>query len=163
MSTPIKNEEREDVKRNRALIRAAMVDFIKNERRAATVQELCEITGLSDKTVKAHKKHIKLGDGKANIYQDLTHDVVMAIYKKAKGYTLPSEKLMPRGVGMGETVIERHDIEVHYPADTAAAKLFLQLVEGFSERKETKHSGEVKGSGAFTFNYLAPKEPPSNE
>ena len=154
-------DEREDVKRNRAEIRKVMLRTIKNEHRAATVQEICEQTGLSEKTVKAHRKHIKLGDGKANIYQDLTHDVLLAIYKKATGYTYQSEKLMTvsGGAGLGSAV-ERHDITLFVQADTAAAKLWLQMVEGFSEKQETKLSGTVatKGTG-FAFHYLVPKEP----
>lgn len=151
---------REDASRNRAEIRRVMLDFIKNEHRSPTVQEICEATGLSDKTVKAHKRHIKLGDGSANIYQQLTHDVIMAIYKKARGYTYDSEKLLVVSGGKGEpSAVERHDITMHVQPDMSAANLWLKAIEGMSDRSETKHSGEIKGGGGFTFNYVAPKEP----
>ncbi|MDF7809921.1 hypothetical protein [Hymenobacter sp. YC55] len=154
---------REDASRNRAEIRRVMLDYIKNEHRSPTVQEICEATGLSDKTVKAHKKHIKLGDGSSNIYQQLTHDVVMAIYKKARGYTYPSEKLLVVSGGKGEpSEVERHDITMHVQPDMAAANLWLKAIEGMSDKSETKHSGEIKGGGGFHFEYVAPAAP-SNE
>jgi hypothetical protein len=154
---------REDASRNRAQVRQVMVDFIKNEHRSPSVQEICEATGLSDKTVKAHKKHIKLGDGSANIYQQLTHDVVMAIYKKARGFTYTAEKLLTvsQGAGFGSNV-ERHDITMVVHPDMAAANLWLKAIEGMSEKTDTKHSGEINGGGGFHFEYVAPA-PPSNE
>lgn len=154
-------EPREDVKRNRAEIRKVMLRYIKNEHRAATVQEICEETGLSEKTVKAHRKHIKLGDGKTNMYQHLTHDVMLAIFKKSIGYTYESEKLLTvsSGAGLGSSV-ERHDITLFVQPDMGAAKLWLQMVEGLSEKQETKHSGSIAtGAAAFTFNYVVPTEP----
>jgi hypothetical protein len=156
--------EREDVSRNRAKIRRVILDFIKNEGRSATVQEICERTGLSDKTVKAHKKHIKLGDGKANIYQDLTPDVLLSVYKNAKGFTYTAEKLLTvsAGAGMGSEV-ERHEVEVFVKGETAAAKLWMQLVEGHSDTTRTEHSGAVAtGGGGFYFEYVVP-EAPKNE
>jgi hypothetical protein len=153
---------REDVSRNRALVRKVMVDYIKNELRSPTVQEICEETGLSDKTVKAHKKHIKLGDGKANIYQQLTPDVVMAVYKKAKGFTFTAERLLTvsQGAGMGSAV-ERHDVAMYVQPDTAAAKLWFQMIEGLSETTKTEHSGAVAttAGGAFHFEYVVPTAP----
>jgi hypothetical protein len=156
-------EPREDVKRNRAEIRKVMLHYIKHELRNATTAEICEATGLSDKTVKAHKKHIKLGDGKANIYQELTHDVIMSLFKKAKGFHITGEKLLtvagPKGCG---SEVERHDIRVYHAPDVSAAKLWLQAIEGMSDKTETKHSGEVGGGGGFHFEYIAPT-PPANE
>jgi hypothetical protein len=155
-------EPREDVSRNRAIIRRVMLDYIKNELRQPTVQEICEATGLSDKTVKNHKRHIKLGDGKANIYQALTPDVVMAVFKKARGFTYQAERLMTvsQGAGMGSEV-ERHDYTMFVQPDTAAAKLWFQIVEGLSETTKTEHSGEVKttGGGGFYFEYVVPEAP----
>lgn len=156
-------EEREDVTRNRAKIRRVMVDYIKNELRAPTTAEICAATGLSDKTVKAHKKHIKLGDGKANIYQELTHDIVMSLYKKAKGFHITAEKLLTvsQGAGMGSSV-ERHDVQLYHAPDVAAANLWFKAIEGMSDKTETKHSGEVGTGGGFHFEYVAPT-PPANE
>lgn len=152
-------EPRQDAEKNRAKIRAVMLQYIKHECRAPSVQEICEATGLSDKTVKAHKKHIKLGNGEANIYQALTHDVIMSMYKKAKGFTVQAEKLLTvsQGTGMGSQV-ERHELEVYHAPDTAAAKLWLQAIEGMSEKSETKHSGNV-GGGSFHFEYVVPQAP----
>ena len=153
-------EEREDVKRNRAEIRKVMLHYIKHELRNATTAEIVAATGLSDKTVKAHKKHIKLGDGKANIYQELTHDVIMSLFKKAKGFHITGEKLLtvagPKGCG---SEVERHDIRVYHAPDVAAAKLWLQTIEGMSDKTETKHSGEVGTGGGFHFEYVAPQPP----
>jgi hypothetical protein len=154
-------EERQDVSRNRALIRRVMLDCIKNELRAPTVQEICEATGLSDKTVKAHKKHIKLGDGKSNIYQDLTPDVMLSLYKSAKGFTYTAEKLLivSAGAGMGSEV-ERHELTMYVQPNTAAAKLWLQVVEGHSDTTKTEHSGAVAtGGGGFYFEYIVPTAP----
>jgi hypothetical protein len=155
-------ETRQDVERNRAKIRRVMLDFIKNELRSPTVQELVQLTGLSDKTVKAHKKHIKLGDGKPNIYRDLTPDVVLSLYKKAKGFTYTAEKLLTvsGGAGMGSEV-ERHEVEMYVQPDTAAVKLWFQLVEGYSDTTKTEHSGEVKtgGGAGFYFEYVVPEAP----
>jgi hypothetical protein len=160
-----KKEERQDVAKNRAKIRRVIIDYVKNELRSPTVQEICEATGLSDKTVKAHKKHIKLGDGKANIYQELTPDVVMSLYKKAKGFTYTAEKLLTvsGGQGMGSEV-ERHELTMYVQPDTAAAKLWFQVIEGHSETTKTEHSGEVKTGGGvgFYFEYVVP-EAPKNE
>ncbi len=150
-------EDREDVKRNRAKIRAVMVSYIKNEHRSPSVQEICEATGLSDKTVKAHKKHIKLGDGSANIYQQLSHDVIMAIFKKARGFTYTGERLLVVSQGKGEpSEVERHDQLMVVHPDMGAAKLWLQAIEGMSDKSETKHSGSV-GGGSFHFEYVVPE------
>jgi len=158
-------EPREDVKRNRAVIRRVMLDFIQNERRAATKQEICAATGLSEKTVKGHLKHIRLGDGQANIYQALTHDVIMSIFKKAKGFSISSEKLITVAQGQFQPAqVERHSLQLYHAPDTSAAKLFMQLVEGFSEKSLTEHSGEVKGSGpGMVFNYIVPQPPEDAE
>jgi hypothetical protein len=155
-------EQRQDVAKNRAKIRRVMLDYIKNELRSPTVQEICEATGLSDKTVKSHKRHIKLGDGKANIYQDLTPDVMMALYKNAKGFTYQAEKLLTVSAGAGAgSEVERHEVRVFVKGETAAAKLWLSVVEGHSEITKTEHSGEVKtgAGGGFYFEYVVPEAP----
>ena len=53
--------------------------------------------------------------------------------------------------------VERHHYTEHYPPDAASAKLWLQVVEGFSEKQETKHTGEV--GMKFSFTYEAPAAP----
>lgn len=148
--------EREDSQRNRAKIRQQIYRFIKRELRKPTVQELVEATGLSDKTVKAHLRRLKLGDGSPNPFQALTPNVILKLYERAVGYSHPAEKILtvagPKGEG---SAVERHEYTEHYPPDVAAAKLFVQLVEGFKEKSETEH----KASGSFTFNYVVPSDP----
>lgn len=151
-------EERQDSQRNRAKIQKEIARIIRKEMRKPTVQELVAATGLSDKTVKAHLKRVKLGDGKANVFQALTPNVILKLYERAVGYSHPSEKLLTvsMGAGMGSSV-ERHEYTEHYPPDTAAAKLFVQLVEGFKEKSETEHTGAV--GGPMAFHYHAPANP----
>ncbi|MCC3159509.1 hypothetical protein LJ737_19865 [Hymenobacter sp. 15J16-1T3B] len=152
------NEERQDSQRNRAKIQKAIARIIRQEMRKPTVQELVEATGLSDKTVKAHLKRVKLGDGKANVFQALTPNVILKLYERAVGYSHPAVKIMTvsLGAGMGSRV-EEVDYTEHYPPDTAAAKLFVQLVEGFKEKSETDLNHKVPGG--FTMNYVVPTNP----
>ena len=147
MPTPSK-KPREDSLRNSAVVRKAMVAFIKKHYRPPSVQELVQATGLSDKTVKAHRKRVQLGDGKPNVYQQLTPEVLLKIYQGATGYSHRAVKILSVGgpTGCGSTV-ERHEYTEHYPPNPAMAKLFMQLVEGFSEKTQHEHSGEVKNPG----------------
>lgn len=147
------NKEREDSKRNRANIRKAVARIIRQEMRAPTVQELVEATGLSAKTVAQHLDRVKLGDGEPNVFQSLTPDVVYSLYQRATGYSHKAEKILTvsQGAGLGSAV-ERHEYTEHYPPDPTAAKLFMQLVEGYREKTETKHDVP----GGFVFNYVAP-------
>ncbi|MBO2009181.1 ArsR family transcriptional regulator [Hymenobacter negativus] len=138
------NKERADSQGNRGKIRKQVLRFIKKELRTPTVQELVDLTGLSDKTVSAHLERLKLGDGSPNPYQALTHDVMMKLYQRATGYSHPAVKIMAVSQGKGEaSIVETHDYTEHYPPDTAAAKLWMQLVMGFSEKTQHEHSGEV--------------------
>jgi|GEM_PF-3458004 len=142
--------EREDGKRNRSLIRKHMLNFIKDELRAPTVQELVGLTGLSDKTVKAHLKRIKLGDGSKNPFQILTPDVMLKLYQRATGYSHEAVKILTVSVtGVGSHVEEIPYTE-HYPPDATAAKLWLQVVEGLTDKAEVNHSGEIKNPGPPT-------------
>jgi DNA-binding transcriptional ArsR family regulator len=149
-------EERQDSQRNRAKIQKEVARIIRKEMRKPTVQELVEATGLSDKTVKAHLKRVKLGDGAANVFQQLTPHVVLKLYERAVGYSHPAVKFLTvsGGAGAGSSVEEKEYTE-YYPPDTAAAKLWFQLVEGYREKTET----EVKAPGGFTFNYVVPTDP----
>lgn len=157
MKTPKPTPKREDALRNGAEVRKAMVAFIKKHHRPPTVQELVQATGLSDKTVKAHRKRVKLGDGSANVYQQLTPDVLLALHARAVGYKHRAVKIMSVSQGpYTAPEVQRHEYTEHYPPDAAAAKLWMQLVEGFSEKTEQKNSGEVK----FTFNLIAPAPEP---
>ncbi|AHJ98942.1 winged helix-turn-helix domain-containing protein [Hymenobacter swuensis] len=151
------NEERQDSQRNRAKIQKEILRIVKRELRKPTVQELVEATGLSDKTVKAHLKHVKLGDGKPNPFQVLTPNVILSLYKKAVGYSQPAVKILTvsNGAGAGSSVEEVDYTEIFGP-DVAAAKLWMQLVEGFTEKSETEHKVPP---GGFTFNYVVPKDP----
>jgi hypothetical protein len=146
-------EERQDSQRNRAKIQKEVARIIRKEMRKPTVQELVAATGLSDKTVKAHLKRVKFGNGKANVFQALTPDVIFKLYERAVGYSHDDIKVMTTSITGVGSQIEEVPIVKHYAPDPTAAKLFVQLVEGFSEKTETKHSGSV----GFTFNYQAPQ------
>ncbi|MDF7813618.1 hypothetical protein [Hymenobacter sp. YC55] len=150
------NEERQDSQRNRAKIQKEIARIIRREMRKPTVQELVAATGLTDKTVKAHLKRVKLGDGKSNVFQALTPNVILKLYERAVGYSHPAVKFLTvsQGSGLGSSVEECEYTE-HYPPDTAAAKLFVQLVEGFKEKSETEHTLP----GVFNFTYQAPAPP----
>ena len=146
-------KQREDSQRNGALVQKAMLAFVKKYQRPPTIQELVAATGLSDKTVMVHRKRVKLGDGKDNVYQQLTNDVLMALHARAVGYSHPAVKIFNDKVA---GIVEA-DYTEHYPPDAGAAKLWMQVVEGFSEKSEQKHSGEV--GVKMTFNYVAPAPP----
>ena len=153
------NEEREDSKGNRAKIRTALLRFVKKQLRKPTKQELVELTGFSAKTVKRHLRRLTLGTGQPNPYQVLTHDVVLAIHARAVGYEHPAVKILAVSQGKGEpSEIEKVPYTEHYPPDAASAKLWMQLVEGFSEKTEQQHSGAV----GFTFNLIAPAPAPDD-
>jgi DNA-binding transcriptional ArsR family regulator len=149
-------QERQDSQRNKSKIRTEIYRFIKRELRKPTVQELVEATGLSDKTVKAHLRRLKLGNGSPNPFQVLTPTVILKLYERAVGYQHQAEKILtvagPKGEGSS---VERHEYTEHYPPDVAAAKLWVQLVEGFKEKTETEHTGSV----GFNFTYQAPAPP----
>ena len=148
-------KEREDSQRNGVLVQKAMLAFIKKHLRPPSRAELVAITGLSGKTVALHRQRVKLGDGKDNVYQQLTNDVIMALHARAVGYEHPAVKIFnDKFAGIVEA-----DYTEHYPPDAAAAKLWMQVVEGFSEKSEQKHSGEV--AVKMTFNYMAPAAPDS--
>ena len=146
-------KQREDSQRNGALVRKAMLAFIKKHLRPPSRAELAAATGLSEKTVALHRQRVKLGDGKANVYQQMTNDVIMALHARATGYSHPAVKIFnDKFAGIVEA-----DYTEHYPPDATAAKLWMQVVEGFSEKSEQKHSGEV--GVKMTFNYVAPLPP----
>ncbi|QKG56995.1 hypothetical protein GKZ68_10375 [Hymenobacter sp. BRD128] len=148
MKTPKTKSEREDRLRNSALVRKAMVAHLKKYKMPPTVQDLVAATGLSDKTVKAHRERIPLGSGKANVYQQLTGDVLLALHARAVGYSHRAVKILAVSQGKGmASVVEQIPYTEHYPPDAAAAKLWLQTVEGLSEKQEVKHSGEIKNPG----------------
>ncbi len=149
---------REDALRNAAEVRKATVAFIKKHLRPPSVQELAAATGLSEKTVKGHRQRLKLGDGSANVFQQLTPDVLMKLFERATGYQHKAVKILsvPQGVGLPSEV-QRHEYTERYPPDAAAAKLWVQLVEGFTEKSEKKHTGEV--GLKLNFNYVAPAPP----
>ncbi|MCB2379808.1 hypothetical protein LGH70_19585 [Hymenobacter sp. BT635] len=151
------NEQRQDAQRNQAKIQKEIARIIRKEMRKPTVQELVAATGLSDKTVKAHLKRVKLGDGATNVFQALTPHVILKLYERATGYSHQAVKFMTvsAGQGLGSSV-EEHEYTEHYPPDTAAAKLFVQLVEGFKEKSETEHK---LPAGGFTFKYVVPTDP----
>jgi hypothetical protein len=52
--------------------------------------------------------------------------VTKSLYRRALGYEQPTEKIMTRAVGGGESVIERLDTFTHVPGDVTAAIFWLK-------------------------------------
>ncbi len=151
---------RDDAQRNALAVRKALAAHIKKYKVPPTAAELAAATGLSEKTVKQHRQRIPLGSGKDNVFQQLSADVLMAIYERATGYEHEAVKILTTStVGVGSEVEEVPYTE-RYPPDPASAKLWFQLVEGFTEKSEKKHTGEV--GLTMKFNYVAPA-PPAQE
>ena len=154
--------ERQDSKANRGRIRKALLAFIKQELRHPTAAELTERTGLSEKTVRQHLKRIRLGDGKKNAYQALTPDVMLKLYERATGYKHKAVKILTTSaVGVGSSV-EQVPYTEHYAPDTAAIKLWMQLVEGYRETQELQHSGEIKNPGPPAIIHVQRHRPDDN-
>ena len=98
---------RKDKKENKVSIKNAMLDHIEKNSKAPTIEQLSKVVKLSTKTVERHLKEISLF-GEDNIYRILTPDVVKAVYENAISNKVGSH---------------------------SDRKLWLQVFEGFSERK----------------------------
>lgn len=113
-----KKQTRSDQKANGALIRAAFIALLQESKGVRpTVNQIKEQTGLSTMTIKRHLKSIDFRDmveTSKASWRVLTDDVVLSIYRTA------------------------------VKGNPQAQKLWFQIVEGWSEKRETKHSGDVK-------------------
>jgi hypothetical protein len=78
--------------------------------------------------------------------EDADIRVERALFERAVGYQHPETKLMTvsRGEGMG-SVVERHEVTMIYPPDTAAAKFWLtnRRLDRWQERQKVEHSGKL--------------------
>jgi hypothetical protein len=78
--------------------------------------------------------------------EDATDKVEASLFERATGYRHASEKIVvvSGGEGMGSSV-ERVPIEVQYPPDTAAARLWLTNLRAgnWKDRQSVEHSGTL--------------------
>jgi len=107
-----------DFEFNQAAIRDAYIDILKSKQgRNPTLAEIAERVGLSVTTVKKHLDELdrkKLGSVGRKKFKVLTDDMILSIYR----------------AGM--------------KGNAASQKLWMQIVEDWNEKQETKHSGEIK-------------------
>ncbi len=147
-----KRKMRYDREMNQLAIKEAFLALIAELGRRPTVAEICERSGLSDKVVRNALKTIRFEALKSPL-RILTDDVLIKIFQRATGYEHEAVKIFlsknPKVTKTEEgTIVSEEPILVpyteHYPPDPTAAKLWLQVVEGWTEKQEHKHSGEVK-------------------
>lgn len=74
-------------------------------------------------------------------------NVANALYNRAIGYNCKETKVFN-----DSGVILTHDMEKHYPPDTAAAFIWLKNRSTWKDKQEVEHSGEVT---TFNMNYGA--------
>jgi hypothetical protein len=118
MKTTDKKLQRIDTEANSGLIRNAYIEILKEKKgKRPTVADLCGKTGLASTSVKKHLKSLSFKELSEDValWRVLTDDVILAIYRSAV------QKLNPQ-----------------------AQKLWMQVVEGWNEKSETKLSGEIK-------------------
>lgn len=118
MKPKVSKNYRKDFEFNQREIQKAFIALVKeNKGRRPTRAELAERTGLNLYTVQRHLRGVDFKDLLAEdqkAFRLLTDDIVLAIYRSAM------------------------------KGNPSAQKLWLQFVEGWNEKTETKHSGEVK-------------------
>jgi|SRR5690606_11326964 len=118
------DQRNETFENNQAAIRDAVLLLLKEKKRKPTKREICEHTGLSYPTVRKHLRELdKRGFGskhhkKDNLLRTLTDDVKLSIYNSAM------------------------------KGNPAAMKLWLQVMEGFTEKTESKVEANVKVDNA---------------
>ena len=109
---------RKDFELNQAKIREAFIEILKEKKgRRPTRAELAERTGIHYNTIQKHLSGVDFSDLLADsqrIFKVLNDDVVLSIYRSA------------------------------LKGNPAAQKLWLQYVNGWSEKTETKLSGKVE-------------------
>ncbi len=121
-------KRRSDFEENHEKLAKAFFAHIKADGRMPTNVQLCKDTGLSSTTV---TKHFDKLSG-------------ISLDARIRGFKLLAETVM------ASLAIQSQE------GDVQAAKLFMQIVEKFSERTEHEHSGEFSWSG------LTPEELKSN-
>lgn len=108
---------RQDFEFNQAKIREAFIELLKEKKgRRPTRVELSERTGIHFNTIQKHLRGIDFSGLLADdqkIFRVLTDDIILAIYR----------------AGM--------------KGNPSAQKLWMQYVEGWTEKQETKHSGAI--------------------
>lgn len=104
-----KRGERKDKEANHRVIRDAFLDILKDKVKAPTIKELEAATGLSHNTIKAHLKELKF-EPEQSPWRMLSPEILEAIYKSAISLN---------------------------PGSQADRKLWMQLVEGWSEKTST--------------------------
>jgi hypothetical protein len=121
------SKERIDKERNRELIKETMLAYFAEHGKMPSSHDLHELTGIHYNTVLKHVKEMKFEPLKSP-FRLLTPAVLEALYKR-----------------------------VTTTGDPVAAKLWLQVMEGWKEKSEqdVKHTGNV----GLTFNYVAPPKP----
>lgn len=111
-------KQREDFEFNQANIRDAYLKILEAKQgRKPTNKEIAEKTGLSIPTVRKHLKEMNARGfdvDEVDNLRILSDDVKLAIYQQAVDGNVP------------------------------AMKLWLQVVEGWVEKGETKHSGKIE-------------------
>lgn len=145
-----KRKMRLDKELNQLKIKESFLALIAELSRRPTVDEVCQRSGLSDKVVRNALKTIRFEAVKSPM-RLLTDDVILKLYQRATGYEHKAVKFMTVSIGMGcGSQVEEKEYTEHYPPDAAAAKLWLQVVEGWTEKQEVKQ--KVEHSGQVTIN-----------
>jgi hypothetical protein len=109
-----KSIQRRDVEHNRGVVRDAYHKLLtQNKGRRPTIQELSKECRLHPSTIKDHIKSLDFADLSQTSFRVLSDDVILSIYRSAMA------------------------------GKPAAQKLWMQIVEGWNEKTETKHSGEI--------------------
>lgn len=112
-----KRAKRKDAEFNHARVRDAYLRLLQqNKGRKPTTRELALECGLNPSTIKDHVKDLDLANTVDKTFRILTDDVVLSIYRSAM-----------RG-------------------SAASQRLWMQVIENWSERTETRHSGEIQVS-----------------
>ena len=126
-----KRGERADKAANHKVIKEAFLKLLKDKAKAPTIKELAEVTGLSYQAVKAHIKTLKF-DTEDSPYRVLSAEVFEAIYKRAIGYEEDDLHFSSYKGDVTATPYKKKIIP-----EVSAQKLWVQLVEGWSEKTST--------------------------
>src|SRR5262245_12764114 len=114
----VKDVGKSDFEFNHARIRDAYIELLKAKKgRNPTLAEISEQVGLSVTTVKKHLDELdktKIAKIGNSKFKILSDDVILSIYRAAM------------------------------KGSAASQKLWLQIVEDWNEKQETKLSGEIK-------------------
>jgi DNA-binding transcriptional MocR family regulator len=119
---------RKDKQVNYELIRKAFLKIIQGKKKAPTIDEVCDATGLSVNTVKKHLKELQF-DAPDNPFRILTPEVITAIYETA-------------------TSGDKGAVQ--------AQKLWMQLIEGWSEKVQQDITSDGEKLMSWTITPVAP-------